>query len=149
MSDDAAKIVAVCEEFIEKDKLVEFFTKLDEEIGKKTNNESVKKTLSMLRAYITPPETKKPFYLWLAFYSLVTGHLLLVIGIIVAFLILPFCADWYIALPLMTFIFFFSTTRIECQLTNLENVLRQKLGMKRIGGFVGHYIMRPFKNLFN
>ena len=34
---------------------------------------------------------------------------------------------------------------LDCPLTNLENHLRKKLGMKRIGGFVGHYFIKPIR----
>jgi hypothetical protein len=81
------------------------------------------------------------------FYVLVTAHIALVIGVLAAFFVLPFYEPWYVALPLMTFIWFFSTTRVECKLTNAENELRGKLGMKKIGGFVGHYFIRPIKKI--
>lgn len=77
--------------------------------------------------------------------ALVLAHMALVVGFVTSFFILPFLEPWYVALPLMTFMFFFTTSNVECKLTRLENYLRQKLGMKRIGGFVGHYVYKPIK----
>lgn len=79
------------------------------------------------------------------FLLIVTIHMIILFGIVLSFFILPFAAPWYIALPLCVFIVHLCTTRIECPLTNLENVIRQKLGKKRIGGFVGHYFVKPIK----
>jgi hypothetical protein len=75
----------------------------------------------------------------------VAVHAGLVLANVTAFLVLPFVAPWYVATPLMTFLFFFMTTRQECQMTNLENRLRERLGKRRINGFVGHYLVRPVK----
>jgi hypothetical protein len=84
-----------------------------------------------------------------AFRLVVAAHLLLVVGFALAFVVLPFGARWYVALPLMTFMFSFTTTRGECQLTNLENHLRLRLGKRRIRGFVGHYFLRPTRKLWD
>jgi len=81
--------------------------------------------------------------LWISFLALVTAHAVLVMAMFAAFFILPIRKEWYEALPLMAFIWFFSTTKVPCKLTDLENLLRTKLGMKRIGGFVGHYFIKP------
>jgi hypothetical protein len=37
---------------------------------------------------------------------------------------------------------------LDCPLTNLENYHRQRLGMKRIGGFMGHYFIKPGRKLW-
>jgi hypothetical protein len=79
---------------------------------------------------------------------LVAAHWLLVVGFVLSFVMLPFRAPWYVALPLMTFMFSFTTTRVQCQLTNLENYLRLRLGKRRIRGFVGHYFLRPARKLW-
>jgi hypothetical protein len=71
--------------------------------------------------------------------------MLLVFGMVASFFILPFMEPPWVSLPLCVFIWYFSTSRIECKLTALENNLRGRLGMKKIGGFVGHYFIRPFK----
>jgi hypothetical protein len=147
-NDDSLRIVTMAQTFLPEDKLKELLIKLDEEIGKKSENEITKKFLSGLRAIIDKPLPPAPLWLWICFYVLVVFHVLLVIGVLGSFFILPIYAPWYLALPSMTFIWFFSTTRVECQLTNLENVIRKRLGMKKIGGFVGNYFIRPIKMLW-
>lgn len=145
--DEAKRIVSISEEYISYDKLVQLFIRLDDEVGKKTTNDSLKQSLAMMRVLVDPPLAPPPFWLKPALWLLVTVHYLLVIGIILSFLILPFAAPWYIALPLCAFIWFFASSRVECKLTDLENEMRRKLGMRRIGGFVGHYFIKPVKRL--
>lgn len=142
---EANSIISIAQEYIELDKMKELFIRLDDEIGKHTTNDSLKKSLKMIRNLVAPPLKPAPIWLWLSFYALVAMHIILVITVATSFCILPFFAKWYIAVPLMTFIVFFSTTRIECQLTNMENKMRKRLGLKRIGGFVGFYFLRPIK----
>jgi len=83
------------------------------------------------------------------FYSVVTLHILVVLGNALAFFITPFLAPWYEALPICSFILLISFSQeLKCPLTRLENSIRVKLGKKRIGGFVGHYFVRPVRNYF-
>lgn len=139
------RIVNVIQSYLPEEKAAELLIKLDEDVGKKSGDESVRKVLAALRSVVDKPLPPAPMWLWAAFYVLVVFHILMVIAVFLAFFILPIYASWYISVPLMTFIFFFSTTRVECQLTNLENNMRKKLGLKKIGGFVGHYFLRPVK----
>lgn len=87
------------------------------------------------------------FVLWTMFYCLVVLHMAIVVAFIASFFVIPFYSPWYQAVPTMVFIWFFSTTKVECKLTTFENYLRKKLGMRRIGGFVGFYIYRPIKKM--
>jgi len=148
VQEDVSRIVTVAQTFIPQEKLTELLIKLDEEIGKKSENEITKEFLSKLRGIVDKPLPPPPMWLWTAFYSLVVLHIILVLMVIISFFVLPFLSPWYIAVPCMTFIWFFSTTKVDCQLTNLENVMRKKLGLKRIGGFVGHYFLKPVKILY-
>lgn len=148
VQEEASRIVSLVQNFIPQEKLTELLIKLDEEIGKKSENETTKQFLSTLRSIVDKPLPPAPLWLWSAFYSLVVFHIILVILVIISFFVLPFLSPWYIAVPCMTFIWFFSTTKVDCQLTNLENFIRKKLGMKRIGGFVGHYFLKPLKLLY-
>ena len=69
-----------------------------------------------------------------------------VIGNLIAFFTVPFLTPWYIALPICSFIFLVSFSKeIKCPLTNLENDIRLKLGKKKIGGFIGHYVVKPIR----
>lgn len=148
VQEEAIHIVLLAQNFISHDKLTELLIKLDDEIGKKSKNDITKQFLATLRAIVDKPIPPAPIWLWISFYTLVSLHIFLVIAVIISFFVLPFFASWYIAVPCMTFIWFFSTTRVDCQLTNLENFIRKKLGMKKIGGFVGHYYIRPAKYIF-
>jgi len=147
-NDDSLRIVTMAQAFLPEDKLKELLIKLDEEIGRKSENEITRKFLSNLRSIVDKPLPPAPLWLWICFYLLVIFHVMLVIGVLGSFFILPVYAPWYLALPSMTFIWFFSTTRVECQLTNLENVIRKRLGMKRIGGFVGFYFYHPTRYVY-
>ena len=81
------------------------------------------------------------------FYAVVALHILVVIGNISAFFITPFLAPWYEALPICSFILLISFSQeLKCPLTRLENSIRLKIGKKKIGGFVGHYFIKPVKN---
>lgn len=148
VQEEASLIVSLVQTFIPQEKLTELLIKLDEEIGKKSENEITKNFLSTLRRIVDKPLPPPLLWLWILFYSLVIFHIFLVITVILSFFILPFLAPWYIAVPCMTFVWFFSTTRVDCQLTNLENIMRKRLEMKRIGGFVGFYFLKPCKNLY-
>lgn len=143
--EEACKIISITKNFIPEDKLTELLIKLDDDIGKKSENTTTKQLLAALRSIVDKPLPTPPFWLKYALYTLVVVHIILIFGVLGSFFILPFWAPWYIALPLMTFIWFFSTTKVECHLTNLENAWRQRLKMKRIGGFVGHYFLKPIK----
>jgi len=79
-------------------------------------------------------------------FLLVIFHLAVVIGNAIAFFIVPFLTPWYIALPICSFIFLVSFSKeIKCPLTNLENEIRIKIGKRRIGGFIGYYVVKPIK----
>ena len=83
------------------------------------------------------------------FYGIVTLHILVVLGNSLAFFITPFLTPWYEALPICSFILLISFSQeLKCPLTRLENSIRVKIGKKRIGGFVGHYFVRPVKSYF-
>lgn len=147
--EEAAKIVSISQEYMSYDEMKQLFIRLDDEVGKFTDNSSLKTSLSMMRMLVDPPVIPpKPFWLKPALYFLIAAHAAVVIGVTVAFFLLPFNAPWFIALPLMSFIFFFSTTRVNCRCTDLENNLRKELGMKPIPGFIGYYFLKPLKKLF-
>jgi hypothetical protein len=147
MKNEANQILQISRQFITEENITAFFIKLDEEVGKPTTIPELKQCFSYIRNQVDPPRMPPPWWLWPAFISLVVGHMALVIAFCIAFFLLPFYTSWVIAVPLMTFIFFFSTTRVDCQLTILENYIRKRLGLKKIGGFVGNYFMRPIKRL--
>jgi hypothetical protein len=71
--------------------------------------------------------------------------MVLLFGNVAAIFIIPFTMPWYITIPLETYLFNLVFGRNPCLITNLENTIRQKLGYRQIGGFVGHYFMKPYK----
>ena len=73
---------------------------------------------------------------------LVIVHLAVVFLNFSAMIVIWFYAPWYIALPVFSFLFRLATVERECPLTIVENWLRDKLGMKRINTFIGHYIVK-------
>jgi hypothetical protein len=78
--------------------------------------------------------------------SLVLFHGYIVGANVLAFFVVPFLEPWYVAVPIMSLILLLVFSKVlDCPLTNLENRLRKKLGMKRIGGFVGHYFLKPIR----
>ena len=83
----------------------------------------------------------------IALYSLITFHHFVITVNILAFFILPFMYPLLVWMPLNSFILTVTFTREICPLTRLENYIRTSLGMPRIGGFLGHYIVRPVKKL--
>jgi hypothetical protein len=79
---------------------------------------------------------------------LVSTHGAIVLGHIVATLVMVVLAPWYIAFPLAVLVTWHASSRVvDCPLTRFENSLRKSLGMKPIGGFIGHYFVRPVKRL--
>ena len=49
---EAAKIVQISQEYIPMDKMKELFIRLDEEVGKHTDNDSLKTSLAMMRSLV-------------------------------------------------------------------------------------------------
>lgn len=83
--------------------------------------------------------------------AVVIFHLLVVATNILAALLLPFTAifmDWpfwftvLLVTPIESMIISLTFSRQQCPITRLENVIRNKLGMQEIGGFIGYYIIK-------
>tara|TARA_Y100001951_G_scaffold84804_1_gene74409 strand:+ start:60 stop:464 length:405 start_codon:yes stop_codon:yes gene_type:complete len=95
---------------------------------------------------MSPTQTAGGCKMMVTFYAIVALHMFVIIGNVLAFFISPFLAPWYEALPICSFILLISFSQeLKCPLTRLENSIRVKLGKKRIGGFIGHYFLRPVK----
>lgn len=81
--------------------------------------------------------------LWILLVTLVAAHIAIVVGNVAAFLVLPFLAPWYVALPLCTWVWTLATTdNFTCRLTQWENLLRRQLGLREVRSFIGHYFMK-------
>lgn len=81
--------------------------------------------------------------------AVITLHSTMVWANICSFFLIPFLEPWYVAAPIMSLILLLTFSRVlDCPLTTLENYYRKKLGMRRIGGFVGHYFIKPWRRLW-
>lgn len=82
----------------------------------------------------------------------VIAHWVIVFANFAAFFVLAYQGltpsqdpPWYIGFPLCTFIGVISFSKvIDCPLTRFENKLRKRLGKTEIGGFIKHYLIRPY-----
>lgn len=79
-------------------------------------------------------------------------HWIVVIGNLSAFIILSiqglvpgYGVDWYVALPLCSFIGLVTFSRVlDCPMTQYENALRARAGRPLIKGFIKHYFLKPY-----
>ena len=144
-ANEANSIVEILDEFLDESQARELTARLEQEIGQKTENDSLKVSLEMLKAlYCKKPKRidqlkKGLLCLIIAF------HMFVITVNIAAFFVLPFLYPLWVWMPLNSFILTVTFTREICPLTKLENKLRTSLGMSRIGGFIGHYVVRPIK----
>ena len=76
---------------------------------------------------------------------LVVTHFAVVLGNVAFAFVLPFAEPPWVALPLCSFVLWVTFNRDTCPLTRLENSIRKRIGMKPIGGFVGHYVVKPLR----
>lgn len=144
-TEEANKTIKLAQEFMTPEQSKRFFAYLHDEVGLQTEDQSVAKLFETCKDIMHPPPAPPEFWVRPALYLLVAAHMAVVITMPIAFCMLPFQTPWYIAVPLMAFIWFFSSTRVPCRCTDAENYLRKKLKMKRIGGFMGHYFVKPLK----
>lgn len=85
----------------------------------------------------------------LALILIVVIHLIIVFINIVAIPFLLIYTPWYISIPLISFLIRLATVERICPLTNIENWIRRKLGMKEIKTFIGHYIIKHIKRFIS
>ena len=145
--EEACKIISITKNFIPEDKLTELLIKLDDDIGKKSENTTTKQLLAALRSIVDKPLPTPPFWLKYALYTLVVVHIILIFGVLGSFFILPFWGP-LVHRPATNdihLVLLYNQGRMSFD--NLENAWRQRLKMKRIGGFVGHYGLKPIKKL--
>ena len=69
-------------------------------------------------------------------------HFAVVISLILAFCILPFTQPLLLWIPINVCIARIATSNRVCILTEIENSLRIKVGMRPITGFIGHYLLK-------
>ena len=146
---EANSIVEIMDDFLDADDARELTARLEHEVGQGTDNDSLKVSLEMLKELYKDRtgSRKKDRLKKIALYSLITFHYFVITVNIAAFFILPFLYPLLVWMPLNSFILTVTFTREICPLTRLENYIRTSLGMPRIGGFLGHYMVRPVKKL--
>ena len=147
--EEANSIMEIMDDFLDADDARELTARLEHEVGQGTDNDSLKVSLEMLKELYKNKtgSRKKELAKKIALYSLITFHHFVITVNIVAFFILPFLYPLLVWMPLNSFILTVTFTREICPLTRLENYIRTSLGMPRIGGFLGHYFVRPAKRL--
>lgn len=74
------------------------------------------------------------------FIAVVLLHYLLIILVGLSIPMLILSTDWFIWLPLTVLILQIPTSLGRCPLTELENVIRKKMGMPIIRSFIKEYI---------
>jgi len=142
---EAHSIVEILDEYLDEGQARELTARLEQEIGQKTDNDSLKVSLEMLKALYSKGPRKIDALKKCLLYLTILFHAFVIIVNIAAFFILPFYYPLYVWMPLNSFILTVTFTREICPLTRLENKLRTSLGMSRIGGFLGHYFIKPIK----
>ena len=144
---EAFNIVEILDEYLDEDQARELTARLEQEIGRRTDNDSLKVSLEMLKALYEKKPKKIDYIKKALLYSTVLFHAFVIIVNIAAFFVLPFLYPLWVWMPVCSFILTVTFTREICPITRLENYLRTSLGLPRIGGFIGHYFIKPIKRL--
>ena len=152
--EEAVKITEIFDEYISRETAREISSRLHNEVGRDSDNHSLKVSLEMLNA-IYCEEARKKFVkkniFWHAvLYFIVILHFAILLGNLIAIFVLPFLVSWYIALPVICFIITLAFSNNPCPLTLLEDYVRwNKLGKTKIKRFIGHYIVWPLRAYLN
>ena len=144
---EAFNIVEILDEYLDEDQARELTARLEQEIGQRTDNDSLKVSLEMLKALYEKKPKKIDYVKKALLYSTILFHAFVIIVNIAAFFVLPFLYPLWVWMPVCSFILTVTFTREICPITRLENYLRTSLGLPRIGGFIGHYFIKPIKRL--
>ena len=142
---EAFSIVEILDEYLDEGQARELTARLEQEIGQKTENDSLKVSLEMLKALYSKKPKNIDYAKKCLLYSVILFHHFVVLVNVCAFFVLPFLYPLWVWMPINSFILTVTFTREICPLTRLENYLRTSLGMSRVGGFIGHYFAQPFK----
>ena len=144
---EAFNIVEMLDEYLDEDQARELTARLEQEIGQRTDNDSLKVSLEMLKALYEKKPKKIDYVKKALLYFVILFHCFVIIVNITAFFVLPFLYPLWVWMPVCSFILTVTFTREICPITRLENYLRTSLGLPRIGGFIGHYFIKPIKRL--
>ena len=141
---EAADIIGIVNEYLSPEAAAELVSRLDEEVGKETENDSLKVTLGMLKTLYEPEVSVskwKTGTLWTILYTIVTIHMSIIIFNLLACFVIVFLAPWYVSLPITSLIVNMTFSPISCPLTRLEDSIRRKLGLPIVRHFMKYYII--------
>ena len=147
-TDDLNKLSEILNEFLDEDQAREFTSKVEQEIAQKSVDKTLRALLETLSSIYTVRPSRREYVKKTLLWILVAFHMLVIVINVAAFFILPFMYPLLVWMPLNSFILTVTFTREICPLTRLENYMRTGLGMPRIGGFIGHYIVRPARRAY-
>lgn len=142
---EAQHISEIVSEYLDDNAAKELFARLDSEIGINTDNSSLQQSLMMLRTLHSGSIAQGSRWKRTLFHAIVTLHIVVIVINILAFFILPFLYPIWVWMPINSFILTVMFQREQCPLTRLENTVRADIGKKKIGGFIGHYFVKPFR----
>lgn len=147
---EARKILEISQEYIDLADLKELFTRLDAEVGKTSENDSVKQSFAMFKQFADTADAvvaKEDRHARLTIYWFLISslHHLLIFGNLASFCVAPFKAPWYLAFPACFAIIWVTCSPVNCALTRWENGVRKQLGWPEIRSFVGHNYLKPFR----
>jgi hypothetical protein len=145
---DLNKLSEILNEFLDEDQAREFTSKIEQEVAQKTSDKTLRTLLETLSSLYTAKPSRKEHLKKIVLTLLVTFHMFVITINVVAFFILPFLYPLLVWMPLNSFILTVTFTREICPLTRLENYMRTSMGIPRIGGFIGHYFVRPIKRAY-
>ena len=80
-------------------------------------------------------------FLKIALYITILSHYLLFLALVASMPMLLIYAPWYTSIPLVVWVVNLMTLPVKCPLTTLENVIRTKVGLPTIKGFVSKHIL--------
>lgn len=140
-------VMEILDDFLEEKQARELVARLEQEIGDKSDDKDLKKRLKALRQFYERRPIRKEHFKLIFLYSVISFHFFVIFVNVLAFFLLPFIYPLWVWMPLNSFILTVTFTREVCPLTRLENYLRTSLGMSRIGGFIGHYMVKPFRRI--
>ena len=140
-------IMEILDDFLEEEQARELVARLEQEVADKSDDKDLKKRLKALREFYERRPIRKEHFKLVFLYSVISFHFFVIFVNITAFFLLPFIYPLWVWMPLNSFILTVTFTREVCPLTRLENYLRTSLGIPRIGGFIGHYLVKPLKKI--
>ena len=140
-------IMEILDDFLEEEQARELVARLEQEVADKNGDKDLKNRLKALREFYERRPIRKEHFKLVFLYSVIVFHFFVIFVNIAAFFLLPFIYPLWVWMPLNSFILTVTFTREVCPLTRLENYLRTSLGMSRIGGFIGHYMVKPLRRI--